>query len=115
MREKLLEKKGVGTGIYTRLYGKSGIISKYKPHNTKQEKGIMSGNIQWEYHIELVGSAFRSPKPDVIEAYLNQVGEGGWEVINLHHPHNSNKVWITMKRPLSMDVRRRRSWPDEGW
>jgi hypothetical protein len=74
----------------------------------------MSGNNQWEYRIELVGSTFRGPKPDAIETYLNQVGEGGWEVINLHHPPNSTKVWVTMKRPLSTDARRRRSWPDEG-
>jgi hypothetical protein len=76
---------------------------------------MMSGNLQWEYRIEQLGSAFRGTKPDALEAYLNQVGSEGWEVINLHHPPNSNKVWITMKRPLSMDVRRRRSWPDEGW
>lgn len=75
----------------------------------------MSGNTQWEYHIELLGSAFRGTKPDELEAYLNLVGEEGWEVINLHHPPNSNKVWITMKRPLSSETRRRRSRPDSGW
>jgi hypothetical protein len=75
----------------------------------------MSGKIQWEYHIELLGSTFRGAKPDELEAYLNLVGEEGWEVINLHHPPNSTKVWVTMKRPLSIQTRRRRSRPDSGW
>jgi hypothetical protein len=75
----------------------------------------MSRNIQWEYHIEVIGSAFRSPKPEEMEAFLNQIGEEGWEVINLHHPNNSNKVWVTMKRPLTIDIRRRRTRPDWDW
>lgn len=75
----------------------------------------MSRNIQWEYHIEVIGSVFRSPKPEEMEAFLNQIGEEGWEVINLHHPNNSNKVWVTMKRPLTIDIRRRRTRPDWDW
>jgi hypothetical protein len=50
-----------------------------------------------------------------MEAFLNQIGEEGWEVINLHHPNNSNKVWVTMKRPLTIDIRRRRTRPDWDW
>ncbi len=75
----------------------------------------MSKNIQWEYRIEILGSALRGLKKDEVEAYLNQVGEEGWEVINLHHPTNSSKVWVTMKRPLTTDTRRRRSRPDWEW
>jgi hypothetical protein len=50
-----------------------------------------------------------------MEAFLNQIGEEGWEVINLHHPNNSNKVWVTMKRPLTIDIRRHRTRPDWDW
>jgi hypothetical protein len=75
----------------------------------------MSDNVQWEYHIEVIGSAFRSPKPETIEDFINQVGEEGWEVVNLHQPHNGNKVWVTLKRPLTLDTRRRRSRPESDW
>ena len=69
----------------------------------------MAEKIQWEYRIDLVGSGWRSPKPEEIEEYLNELGEEGWEVVNLHHPHSSNKVWITIKRPLTSATRRQRS------
>lgn len=75
----------------------------------------MTENTQWEYRIEVVGSALRSLKPENVEQYLNDLGLEGWEVVNLHHPTNSNKVWITIKRPLSTSTRRRRSQPDEEW
>ena len=75
----------------------------------------MSGNIQWEYHIEVIGSALRGTKPEELATYLNEIGEAGWEVFNLHHPNNSNKTWVTMKRALTTSTRRRRSRPDEPW
>jgi len=75
----------------------------------------MTEKYQWEYHIEVLGSFWKSLKPEVVEAALNEFGEMGWEVINLHHPQNSNKVWVTMKRQLSVSTRRRRSRPDEAW
>lgn len=74
----------------------------------------MSTNVQWEYQIEVYGSIWRSPKPEEIQEFLNDLGELGWEVINLHHPENSNKVWITVKRPLTdanrCQRRREREW-----
>ena len=75
----------------------------------------MTENTQWEYHIEVLGSTFRGVKPEALTATLNEFGELGWEVVNLHHPHNSNKVWVTMRRPLTHAARRRRSRPDDGW
>ena len=74
----------------------------------------MPENVQWEYHIEVLGSAIRSIKPEATESALNEFGEMGWEVINLHHPQNSNKVWVTMKRPLTASTRRRWNRPDES-
>ena len=75
----------------------------------------MIEKLQWEYRIDVVGSAWRSPKPENIEDYLNELGEEGWEVVNIHQPHNSNKVWITIKRPLTTDTRRQRSRPENQW
>jgi len=69
----------------------------------------------WEYHIEELGSVLRGPKLVDVEAYLNQVGEAGWEVVNVHHLQSSNKVWVTMKRPLTDETRRRRSRAAESW
>ena len=74
----------------------------------------MSDKNQWEHHIEELGSFFRSPKRDEIVEYLDQVSQDGWEVVSLIQLQNSNKIWITMKRPLSSeDARRRRR--AESW
>ena len=75
----------------------------------------MAENTQWEYRIDVVGSAWRSLKPENIEVYLNELGAEGWEVVNLHQPQNSNKVWITIKRPLTASVRRERTRDGLEW
>lgn len=75
----------------------------------------MTRDTQWEYQIEVFGSVWRSPKPEETQAFLNELGEQGWEVINLHHPENSNKVWITAKRPITEDIRRRRRRQQFEW
>jgi len=76
-------------------------------------KGLtMIENTQWEYRIDVVGSAWRGTKPETIEEYLNELGIEGWEVINLHQPENSNKIWVTIKRPLTTATRRQRSRPE---
>ena len=75
----------------------------------------MTESAQWEYLVENVGSFWRSPDPDALQEYLNELGAKAWELVNLHHVHNSNKVWITLKRPLTISTRRRRSLPGERW
>ena len=70
---------------------------------------------QWEYLVENVGSFWHSPDPDNLRDYLNELGADGWELVNLHHIQNSNKVRITLKRPLTTSTRRRRSLPGERW
>jgi hypothetical protein len=75
----------------------------------------MADNSQWEYHIEVLGSVFRSPKPEVIEASLNEIDEDGWEVVSLHQLNNSNKIWVTMQRPLTPSIRRQRNRPEDSW
>jgi hypothetical protein len=70
---------------------------------------------QWEYHIEVLGSAFRGVKVEALDAYLNEVGEDSWEVVSVHQPQGSNKLWVTMKRKLTAEARRRRSRLEQGW
>ena len=72
----------------------------------------MADNTQWEHHIEELGSFFRSPKREDIIAYLNRVGEDGWEVASLVQIQNSNKFWVALKRPLTSDAVRRRRRAD---
>lgn len=70
---------------------------------------------RWEYRIEEIGSFWRASKAADVEAFLNSLGEEGWDVINLHQPENSNKIWVTAKRPLTTSTRRRRNLPGEDW
>ena len=75
----------------------------------------MPDRTKWEYRIEEVGSFWKGTKLEEVEDFLNQLGEEGWEVINLHSPENSNKLWITIKRPLTSSTRRERTRPDFEW
>lgn len=71
----------------------------------------MTKNIKrWEYYVQTVGSMFGT-KDELIEEILNEIGEDGWEAVNVYSPENSGKVTIVAKRPLSLDARRRRSMP----
>ncbi len=72
----------------------------------------MSEEKKWEYRVESLGSALRSPKDEEIEALLNEWGKDGWEVISVHPQHNSTyKVRVVAKRPLTVRTRRQRSMP----
>ena len=75
----------------------------------------MSEKIEWEYRIEVLGSAFRGVKPEKLVIFLNDVGMDGWEVVSVHQPHSSNQIWVTMKRIVTKDARRRRSQPGDPW
>jgi len=70
----------------------------------------MSENNQWEYRVATVGGTFGT-KDGVIEAALNELGEEGWEAVNVFCMTNSSKVTIVMKRPLDRSARRWRSMP----
>lgn len=74
----------------------------------------MAEKIQWEYRIEVLGSAFRGVKVEDLGACISQAGEDGWEVVSVHQPQNSNRLWVTMKRQLTSDTRRR-SRLEETW
>ena len=66
---------------------------------------------KWEYRVENLGSALKSPKDDEIEATLNDWGSEGWEMISVIQHSSTNKVRIVAKRPLSERARRKRSMP----
>lgn len=71
----------------------------------------MDETVQWEYRVEIYGSALRGSKSEEIEAYLNEWGEEGWEVISVQQHYGSSKMTIVAKRPLTTSARRRRSMP----
>jgi hypothetical protein len=70
----------------------------------------MPEQTQWEYRVLTIGSMIGT-KDEKIQATLNEWGEEGWEAINVYTPSGSGKVTIVAKRPLTLEVRRRRSMP----
>ena len=54
---------------------------------------------------------FFGTKDEIIEATLNEWGEGGWEVTHVYTPEGSGNVTIVAKRPLTREIRRARSMP----
>lgn len=66
---------------------------------------------QWEYHVRYLGNFLSGPKEADFEAVLNELGMEGWEVVAALPVENSNQVRVVLKRPLSGEARRRRSWP----
>jgi hypothetical protein len=71
----------------------------------------MAEATQWEYHVIYLGSFWSGPKEADFEATLNELGVEGWELAAAMAVANSNQVRVVLKRPLSSDTRRRRSWP----
>lgn len=70
----------------------------------------MPEQTQWEYRVQTIGSMMGT-KDEKIQATLNEWGEEGWEAINVYTPSGSGKVTLVAKRPLTLEVRRRRSMP----
>ena len=66
----------------------------------------------WEYHVQTIGGLFGT-KDELIQATLNELGEQGWEAINVFTPEGSGKITIVAKRPLTDRSRRMRSMPRE--
>jgi len=53
---------------------------------------------RWAYQIvELVNTFWGPPKPEVIQEKLNQMGQGGWELVNIVQGF---KVTLFFKRQL---------------
>lgn len=68
---------------------------------------------QWEYRVDIVGSALSAMKNEDLQAVLNEWGEEGWELISIFLLEHNNKMRLVAKRPLKQVSRRRRSWPSE--
>jgi len=71
----------------------------------------MTESVQWEYQVNTIGKTLSGLKDDEATAFLNELGEAGWEVIGLYPIENSNKVRLVAKRLLTAAVRRQRSMP----
>ena len=71
----------------------------------------MSANTQWEYKVVTLGS-WRGLKPEAAEAQLNELGQDGWEIFSTHRDSLDRMVAVA-KRPLTVEARRRRSYPGE--
>jgi hypothetical protein len=65
---------------------------------------------QWEYRVVTIGSFFGT-KDEVMEGVLNEMGEEGWEAVNLFCQTNNPKITVVAKRPLDRSARRFRSMP----
>jgi hypothetical protein len=65
----------------------------------------------WEYYVETVGSALRGTRDEELQQVLNELGEDGWDVIEIEQLPNSNKIRVVAKRPLTISARRERSRP----
>jgi len=71
----------------------------------------MSDAKRWEYYVETLGSALRSPKDEELSAMLNELGETGWEVISVENPEGSSKIRVVAKRPVRSSPRKKQGWP----
>jgi len=73
----------------------------------------MAETMRWEYRAATVGTYWSEPKDEILETLLNEWGQEGWEVINVIAQHNTSKMRVVAKRPLTPDEarRQRRSWP----
>ncbi|RCK76789.1 MAG: hypothetical protein ANABAC_3214 [Anaerolineae bacterium] len=65
----------------------------------------------WEYRIVSLGSWWRGPRDEDLEAALNELGAAGWEVVGFANEYSSGKVRLVAKRPLTDRTRRQRSMP----
>lgn len=65
----------------------------------------------WEYRVEKIGSALRSPKPELLAEILNQAAAEGWEPLQLSPVSSANQMFVVLRRPVTRRSRRRATWP----
>ena len=66
----------------------------------------------WEYRVVTLGRRpFGSVNDEEVEAFLNELGAEGWEVIGAQVPYGGTGWKVVAKRPLTEARRRERSWP----
>jgi hypothetical protein len=72
----------------------------------------MAETAAWEYRVLTVGR-WTGAKDEDLEAALNELGEQGWEAVNVFNHEGLPKLTLVAKRPLTAGARRRRSMPGE--
>jgi hypothetical protein len=66
----------------------------------------------WEYRVQtLGGSPLRVLNDEEVEAWLNELGAEGWEVIRTELRAGGLRWMVVAKRPLTDARRREQSWP----
>ncbi len=75
----------------------------------------MAEEAEWEYRVISFGGILRSTKDEDMEAELNALGAEGWEVVSGLARENTFKITVLAKRPLSANVRRKRTAPPSPW
>ena len=74
----------------------------------------MTETNQWEYRVQTIGGMFGA-KDQQLESLLNEWGLEGWEASQVYTSFQSNRVTIIARRQLSLEQRRRSSWPDQSF
>jgi hypothetical protein len=69
----------------------------------------------WEYRVETMGSTMRSTKDDQLAEALNAWSAEGWELTCALPREGSRAVTLIARRRLTLQERRRRTLPGEGW
>jgi len=65
-----------------------------------------------EYQVVQFGSALRSPRPQEVEAFLNEAAAEGWEVSQMTSLSNGSKLMIILQRTVAQPIKRKHShWP----
>ncbi len=72
----------------------------------------MADTAAWEYRVLTIGR-WTGTKDEDLEAALNELGEQGWEAVNVFNREGSAKLTLVAKRLLTPGARRRRSMPGE--
>lgn len=70
----------------------------------------------YEYQVAEIGGAFRGPRVPELEDLLNAMAAEGWELAQVVTRHDSNRVWVIMRRDVARGQRRKsgnrpQSWP----
>lgn len=71
----------------------------------------MDENRQWEYRVQSLGGALRSPKDEELSEILNEWGLEGWELVTVVTTASGNQHRLIARRPLRRSSRRERNWP----
>lgn len=76
---------------------------------TKRDRDGVRG---WEYRVETLGSIWRGPSREEMEALLNGANAEGWELVTAVNVASSNRIHVFLRRAIPARSRPRRdTWP----